>query len=210
MNFKKKKMKTFGLNKPKIQFLNTKISKVGEKKRIEQVLNVVLEKNFLFFVDKNVFFWLAAGRSSAPLRPAANQKKIFYKQKKESFFLEQRSKACFILFFSKLSEIICSYFLSVFWKQSCHFRNFEQSVRTSFFLFLHLVLLLIVSFFVNEYFWFGQNLVFYFSPLRFFVAFLSFFSNRYFSFGQNFVFCFSPFSFFVAILSFFSNEYFLF
>ena len=156
---------------------------------------------------KKIFFWLAAGRSGAEQNPAANQKKKFFSTKKRKFFSRRTFKTCSILFFFQAFRDNMFLLFECFLEKIMPFLKFRTIGQNFVFLFLHLVFLLIVSFFVNEYFWFGQNLVFYFSPLSFFVAFLSFFSNRYFSFGQNFVFCFSPFSFFVAFLSLFSNRY---
>ena len=67
-----------------------------KKEEWTKLLNVVPRKNFLFFVEKNFFFWLAAGRSGAERRPKAGverngalpptKKKSFFQQKKESFF----------------------------------------------------------------------------------------------------------------------------
>ena len=69
--------------------------KLGKKKGWSKLLNVVLEKNFLFFVEKNFFFWLAAGLRSAPLQPSASvplhsalppTKKTIFFNKKKIFF----------------------------------------------------------------------------------------------------------------------------
>ena len=84
-----------------------------KKKKWTKLLNVVPRKNFLFFVEKNFFFWLAAGLRYAPLQPSASvplhsalpptKKKIFF-NKKKNLFLEQRSKLGPLLFFFQLSK----------------------------------------------------------------------------------------------------------
>ena len=118
--------------------------KVGKKKRSGPSFERCSRNKFFFF-EKNFFLvggraeWSgteAEGWSGAERSPAANQKKkVFFNKKKKVFSRNNVQKLGPLLFFFQAFKENMFLIFECFLEKIMHFRNLEQSVRTSFFCF---------------------------------------------------------------------------